>query len=140
MQFLPAPFASSLLSPNIFLRSQFSGTLSLRCYLTVRDEVSQSCKTAGKIIFLYILKFTLFKSKREDRSFLTAWQQAFPELNLLLTSSWMQLLFVSIFSTYLRFIAFSKFCYLAINCEIVLNICSLHKMQDLSSITPLQSI
>jgi hypothetical protein len=133
----PAPFASSLLRPNIFLKSPFSGTLSLYCYLSVRD-VSKPCKTACTIIFLYFLNYIVLKKK--DRNYWIAWQQAFPELNLRLTSFLMQFLFVSVVSTYLRFVVFSQFCYRALNCEIVLNICSFHKMQDLLSITPLQSV
>src|SRR5215469_17546909 len=38
----PVPFASSVLDPNIFLRSPLSDILSLYRYLSVRD-VSQPC-------------------------------------------------------------------------------------------------
>jgi len=136
----PAPIASSLLGPNIFLISPFSGNLSLYCYFSVRD-VSQPCNTACKIIFLYLLNsYILLKSNKKDRNFCTAWQQAFPGLNLRLTSFRMQFLYFNVVSTHLRFVSFSKLCYLASNCEIVLNICSLHKTQDPLHITPLQSI
>jgi hypothetical protein len=69
--FLYSPVASSLFGPNILLSTLFSNTLSLCCSLNVRDHVSHAYRTTGKIIFLYILIFTLFDSRREDRSFWT---------------------------------------------------------------------
>jgi hypothetical protein len=51
MQFLP----SSLLGSNILHSTVFSITLSLYSFFNIRDQVSRTCKTTGKIIVLYIL-------------------------------------------------------------------------------------
>jgi hypothetical protein len=45
----------------------FSNTLSLYSSLTVRDHVSHPHRTTGKIIVLYILTFTFFGSRREEK-------------------------------------------------------------------------
>ena len=50
--FLHSPVTSSLLGPNILLNTLFSYTLSLPSSFNVSDQVSHSCKTTGKIIFL----------------------------------------------------------------------------------------
>jgi hypothetical protein len=52
--FLHSPATSSLLGPNILLRTLLSNTLSLRSPLKMSDQVSHPYKT-GKIIVLYIL-------------------------------------------------------------------------------------
>jgi hypothetical protein len=43
--------ASSLLGPNILLSIQFSNTLSLCSFLSVRDQISYPYKTTGKLQF-----------------------------------------------------------------------------------------
>jgi hypothetical protein len=60
------PFFSSLLGPNILLRTQFSNTLSLCSSLSVRDQVSHPYKTTGRIMVLNILTFTFLDSRRDD--------------------------------------------------------------------------
>jgi phosphate starvation-inducible membrane PsiE len=55
---LHSPVTSSLLVPNILLRTLFSNTLSLCSSLSVRDQVSHPYKTTGRIMILYILTFT----------------------------------------------------------------------------------
>jgi hypothetical protein len=50
--FLYSPVTSSLLGPNILLRTLFSNTLSLCSSLSVRDQVSQPFKTTGRIMVL----------------------------------------------------------------------------------------
>jgi hypothetical protein len=68
-----SPVTSSLFGPNILLSILFSNTLSLCSSLNVRDQVSHPYRIKGKIIFLYILMFTFFDSRREDRRFWTEW-------------------------------------------------------------------
>ena len=48
--FLHSPVASSLLDPNILLKTLFSNTLSLRSSLNVSDQVSHPHITTSKII------------------------------------------------------------------------------------------
>jgi hypothetical protein len=42
---------------------------SAPCSLNVRDQVSHTCKTTGKIIILHILMFTFLYHRREDKRF-----------------------------------------------------------------------
>jgi hypothetical protein len=51
--FVHYPVTSSLLRPNILLRTLFSNTLSLCSSLSVRDQVSHPYKTTGIIMALY---------------------------------------------------------------------------------------
>jgi polysaccharide pyruvyl transferase WcaK-like protein len=61
--FLHSPITSSLLGPNILLRTLFSNTLSLCSSLSVRDQVSHPYKTTGIIMVLYILTFIFLDSR-----------------------------------------------------------------------------
>jgi hypothetical protein len=64
------------LHPNILL-TPCSETPSVHCSsLNVRDQVTQPCRTTGKIIALYVTIFTFFSSRWEDGRFWTEWQQA----------------------------------------------------------------
>jgi hypothetical protein len=54
---------------------------------------------------LYILIFRFFDNRREDW---TEWQQALPELNLLLISSWIKFWFVTVVPKYLNCDRFSN--------------------------------
>jgi hypothetical protein len=55
---LPPFSCSSFLCPNILLRTLFSNTSVYVCSsLSVRDQVPQPYKTAGRIMVLYILTF-----------------------------------------------------------------------------------
>ena len=62
----------SLLSPNIFLSTLFSDTLSTTSILHLTDQVSHSCKAIDKIKVLYILIFVFLDSKVKDKIFWTA--------------------------------------------------------------------
>ena len=46
---LHSPVTSSLPGPNIFLSTLFSNILSLRSFVSVRDQVSQPHRSTGKI-------------------------------------------------------------------------------------------
>ena len=52
---LKTPFTSSLLGPNIFLRTLYCNTFNQSSSLNLRDQVLHSYKTTGKIIVLYTL-------------------------------------------------------------------------------------
>jgi hypothetical protein len=65
--FLHSPVTSSLIGPNILLRTLFSNTVSLCCSPNVRDQVSHPYKTTGRIMVLYILTFTFLDSRQEDK-------------------------------------------------------------------------
>jgi len=69
--FLHCPVTLSLLNPNILLNTLFLNTLSLRSSLSASDQVSHPYETNGKIVFLYILIFTLLDSKFEEKRFCT---------------------------------------------------------------------
>ena len=60
--FLHSPVASSLLDPNISIRTLFSKTLSLCSSLGVTDQVSHPYKPEGKTTVLYILIFIFLDS------------------------------------------------------------------------------
>jgi hypothetical protein len=64
-----------------------SYTLSLCSALTVRDHVSHPYRTKGKIIVLYILTFTVFDSRQEDKRFWNEWYHTLPQFSFLLISS-----------------------------------------------------
>src|SRR5215470_11094694 len=59
---LHSPVTSYLLGPNILLSTQFSNTLSLCSFLSVRDQVSHPYKTTGKTTVLYALIFVILVS------------------------------------------------------------------------------
>ena len=69
---------------------------------SVNDQVSHPYKTTGKITVLYILIFKFLDSNLEDKRFCTEWYQAFPDLNLLLISSAIEIWFVKVVPKYLN--------------------------------------
>ena len=73
MQFLHSPVTSSLLGPNILLKTMFSNTLSFLSSRNVNDQVSDPYKTTDKIVVLYILIFKFLDSNLEDKRFCTEW-------------------------------------------------------------------
>jgi hypothetical protein len=67
IKFLHSPVISSLLDPNILLRTLFSNTLSL-C-----SSLSHPYKMTGRIMVLCILTFTFLDSRQDDKRLWTAW-------------------------------------------------------------------
>ena len=63
---LHSPVTSSLLAPDILLRTLFSNTINLIFFLNERNQVSFPYKT-GKIIIIYVLIFIYLDSKLEDK-------------------------------------------------------------------------
>jgi hypothetical protein len=92
----------------ISLRSKYPpqhcvlNNLCLCSSLNVRDQVSHTYRTIGKIIVLYILLIKFFDSRREYRRFWTECYQALPEFNLFLISSWIKFRFVTVVPKYLN--------------------------------------
>ena len=86
----------------------FSNTLSFLSSSNVNDQVLHPYKTIGKIIVLYILIFKFLDSNLEYKSFCTEWQQAFPDLNLLLISSGIEFWSVKVVPKYLNSSTLSK--------------------------------
>jgi len=62
--FIHSPVTSSLVGPNILLKTLFPNTLNLRSSLSVSDQVSPPYKITDKIIVLYILIFCSVASYR----------------------------------------------------------------------------
>ena len=80
----------------------FSNTLSFLSSRNVNDQASHPYKTTGKVIVLYIFIFKVLDSNLEDKRFCAEWQQAFPDLNLLLISSAIEFWFVEVVPKYLN--------------------------------------
>ena len=74
--FLHSPVISSLLGPNILLRTLFSNTLSLRFSLNVSDRVSHPYKTCWRCTYIYWLLLAILNVKK---SFLPNWH--FPRVS-----------------------------------------------------------
>jgi len=53
----------------------FSNTLNLCSPLNVRDQLSHTYKTMGKIVVLCILILIFLESEQEDKSLWTEWYQ-----------------------------------------------------------------
>ena len=100
--FLHSPVTSSLLGPNILLRTLFSNTLSQYSSLNVSDQVSTPIQHNRKITVLCILTCKFLDSKLQDKRFCTKWQQAFPDFRLLLISSRLKFLFRKFVPKYLN--------------------------------------
>ena len=100
--FLHSLVTSSPLGPNILVNTLFSNTLSLHFSVNLSDQVSRPYKTTGKIIVIYISVFKSVDSKLEDKRLCTEWQQAFPDFNLLLISSWIEFWFFKVVPKYLN--------------------------------------
>ena len=86
---MQSPFPRYLVPPRSKYSSQHHVLKhpQLPFFRNVSDQVSHPYKTTGKIIVLYIMIFKFLNSNLEDKRFCTEWQQAFPDLNLLLISS-----------------------------------------------------
>ena len=103
------PATSPLLRTNILLSNLFSPILSLHSSLNVSDQVSHPYKTRDKIIYAYILIFIYLDCKLEDTRIFSEAEQAFPDCNLLLISSWMEFWFVTVIPRYTKSSILSPF-------------------------------
>jgi hypothetical protein len=83
----------STYSPHIPIPERLNLNYSYR----VRDQFSHPNNIRGEIRVLYILICTIL-DRQEDNIFRTEWWQAFPQFNLLLTSSEYNLKFLLTFS------------------------------------------
>jgi hypothetical protein len=106
--FLQPSVVSSHLGWNTRVSTLFSDTLSLRCSLNIRNQVSHPYTAAGRTVVLYILIVTFSHSRREGRRFWNEWQQTLPEFNLLLISLWIGFWSVTVVPKYLNLAAFSE--------------------------------
>ena len=102
MQSPPVPRYLVLSGPDILLNTLFSNTLRMRYSLSVSDQVSHPYQTTRNVIVLYILVFKFLESKMEDKIFYTERQQALPEFNLFLISSWTEFRFITVTNKYLK--------------------------------------
>ena len=100
--FLHSSVTSSLLGQNILLIALFSNTLSRLTSPNVSDQVSHPYKTTDKLIVVYTLIIKFLDSRLEDKIFRIEWQQAFPNFNLQLISSWIEFWFVKIVPKYVK--------------------------------------
>jgi hypothetical protein len=73
VQLSPFSHSSSLFGPNILLSTLFLNTVSLCSSLNVRDRISHSHKTTGRIMFLCSLTFVFLDSRWEDKRLWTKW-------------------------------------------------------------------
>jgi hypothetical protein len=48
-------------------QNRVSSALSLCSSLSMRDQISQPCKTTGRIMVLYILTFTFLDSRHDEQ-------------------------------------------------------------------------
>ena len=94
--------------PKYSPQHPISNTLSLHSSLTVSNQVSHPYKTTGKMIVLYILISTFLCIKLEDKRFCTKWYQAFPDISLLLISSWIEFWVDKVVPKYLKSSTLSK--------------------------------
>jgi hypothetical protein len=78
--FLHSPTLSSLLAPNILLRTLFPNTLNICSYISVKDLVSHPYKRTGKIMVLYISTFKFLDSRREDKKTLNRMVASIPRI------------------------------------------------------------
>jgi hypothetical protein len=83
--FLQHPVTSSLLCANTLLRA-----LYLSCFLPWTWKTKFYTLPNNRYNYIIISTFMILDSRREDKIFWTAWQQAFREFKLLLISWRMQ--------------------------------------------------
>jgi hypothetical protein len=94
--FLHPPVTPHFFGQNILLSTLFSNTFILYSSYITRDKISHPYITIDKIIVSFILIFTSFESRREDRSFWTELLQTWPEFCLFLISLWIKFWFVTV--------------------------------------------
>jgi hypothetical protein len=80
-------FSSNLLLPHIFMFKYSRRPVLPRGVRYIQNKTKQN-KTKRKIVVLHILIFTFLDMRQEDERFWILFLQAFPEINLLLLSTW----------------------------------------------------
>lgn len=75
------------LSPQILLSVQFQTPSAFDIPLMWDSKLDTHTKQQETLV-LYILIFMFWNVRKEDKRFLTKWQQAFPEFKLLLIALW----------------------------------------------------
>lgn len=114
-----AIFSSPTLFPlsdtRIFLATLVSNTLDIYYFLTGRNQIPHSYKTAKKImIFNVYINLDVLHSIRGDKGFWTASYIAVPKYLLLLISSWMQFFPVDVSKNHINLSQFWKHLFISI--------------------------
>ena len=105
---LHSPVTSSLSGP-IFSSAPYSQTPSVYVLPLVWETKPHTDTTQHAKLVLYILIFIFLDSELKNERFCTEWQQAFPDFNLLLISSWVEFWFVGVVPQYLICSALQRF-------------------------------
>jgi hypothetical protein len=69
--FIQHPVTSSLFGPNTLLSTLFWKNLSSCSFLNIRDKVSNTYRTTGKIKVFHMLMFTFSENRWENKRFRT---------------------------------------------------------------------
>jgi hypothetical protein len=76
--------------------------------LTYTSYNGQNLNSPAVSVIRGSIVFKFLSCKRKDTRFWTVWQQAFPELNLLLISSWIQFWYLNVVILYTRWFEYDR--------------------------------